>query len=127
MQLRFENNDLPLIYDVPAPGSTGFDKKVLERLGLEVRPKSWQLGSILLLCIRQMVTKFYVVRQVYAAALMLTFLLLGHFTTLVFFYSERHVDIRLVNGEEADEERRRAGALGADGIWRFLAALVFAA
>ncbi len=53
----------------------------------------------------------------------LTFLLLGHFTTPVFSIG-RHVDIRLVNGEELTEEDVERELAGADGILS-LAALVF--
>ena len=116
----FENNDLPSIYDVPAHlAAQGFDKKVLERLGLEVRPSdlgSWEAFTTAMHKANALedATRIYVVgKYTQLPDAYLSVIEALHHSGI--FYG-RHVDIRLVNGEELTEEDVEQELAGADGI-----------
>ena len=116
----FENNDLPSIYDVPAHlAAQGFDKKVLERLGLEVRPSdlgSWEAFTSAMHKANALedATRIYVVgKYTQLPDAYLSVIEALHHSGI--FYG-RHVDIRLVNGEELTEEDVEQELAGADGI-----------
>ena len=116
----FENNDLPSIYDVPAHlAAQGFDKKVLERLGLEVRPSdlgSWEAFTTAMHKANALedTTRIYVVgKYTQLPDAYLSVIEALHHSGI--FYG-RHVDIRLVNGEELTEEDVEQELAGADGI-----------
>ena len=116
----FENNDLPSIYDVPAHlAAQGFDKKVLERLGLEVRPSDlggWEAFTTAMHKANALedTTRIYVVgKYTQLPDAYLSVIEALHHSGI--FYG-RHVDIRLVNGEELTEEDVEQELAGADGI-----------
>ena len=116
----FENNDLPSIYDVPAHlAAQGFDKKVIERLGLEVRPSDlggWEAFTTAMHKANALedTTRIYVVgKYTQLPDAYLSVIEALHHSGI--FYG-RHVDIRLVNGEELTEEDVEQELAGADGI-----------
>lgn len=116
----FENNDLPSIYDVPAHlKEQGFDRKVCERLGLDTRISDlsgWQdfTASMHTANALATTTRIYVVgKYTQLPDAYLSVIEALHHSGI--FYG-RHVDIRLVNGEELTEESVDEELKDADGI-----------
>lgn len=116
----FENNDLPSIYDVPAHlKEQGFDRKVCERLGLDTRVSDlsgWQdfTASMHTANALATTTRIYVVgKYTQLPDAYLSVIEALHHSGI--FYG-RHVDIRLVNGEELTEESVDEELKDADGI-----------
>lgn len=116
----FENNDLPSIYDVPAHlKEQGFDRKICERLGLDARISDlsgWQdfTASMHTANALATTTRIYVVgKYTQLPDAYLSVIEALHHSGI--FYG-RHVDIRLVNGEELTEESVDEELKDADGI-----------
>ena len=116
----FENNDLPSIYDVPAHlKEQGFDRKVCERLGLDTRVSDlsgWQdfTASMHTANALATTTRIYVVgKYTQLPDAYLSVIEALHHSGI--FYG-RHMDIRLVNGEELTEESVDEELKDADGI-----------
>ncbi len=116
----FENNDLPSIYDVPAHlKEQGFDRKVCERLGLDTRVSDlsgWQdfTASMHKANALATTTQIYVVgKYTQLPDAYLSVIEALHHSGI--FYG-RHMDIRLVNGEELTEESVDEELKDADGI-----------
>ena len=116
----FENNDLPSIYDVPAHlKEQGFDRKVCERLGLDTRVSDlsgWQdfTASMHKANALATTTRIYVVgKYTQLPDAYLSVIEALHHSGI--FYG-RHMDIRLVNGEELTEESVDEELKDADGI-----------
>lgn len=116
----FENSDCPSIYDVPQHlAAQGFDAKVLELLGLELRESdlaSWTSFTEAL-------------HEANALPDVTTIKVVGKYTQLPDAYLSviealhhsgvyygRHVEIELIDGEELDEGTAREVLAGADGI-----------
>ena len=118
----FENSDCPSIYDVPEHlAAQGFDAKVCERLGLELRESHMEgwYGFTSAMHAANARADSHAAQDgaavCYAAAgrLYLPFHRGPHHSGVLF---GRHVDIRLVDGEAFDEKNVE-GVLGdADGI-----------
>lgn len=116
----FENNDLPSIYDVPSHlKEQGFDSKVCERLGLEARLSDlsgWESFTSAMHTAHALpdATRIYVVgKYTQLPDAYLSVIEALHHSGI--FYG-RHMDIRLVNGEELTEESAEAELKDADGI-----------
>lgn len=116
----FENNDLPSIYDVPSHlKEQGFDSKVCERLGLEARLSDlsgWESFTSSMHTAHALpdATRIYVVgKYTQLPDAYLSVIEALHHSGI--FYG-RHMDIRLVNGEELTEESAEAELKDADGI-----------
>ncbi len=116
----FENNDLPSIYDVPSHlKEQGFDSKVCERLGLEARLSDlsgWESFTSAMHTAYALpdATRIYVVgKYTQLPDAYLSVIEALHHSGI--FYG-RHMDIRLVNGEELTEESAEAELKDADGI-----------
>lgn len=116
----FENNDLPSIYDVPAHlKEQGFDRKVCERLGLDTHVSDlsgWQdfTASMHTANALATTTRIYVVgKYTQLPDAYLSVIEALHHSGI--FYG-RHMDIRLVNGEELTEESVDEELKDADGI-----------
>ncbi|MBF4804416.1 CTP synthase [Lancefieldella rimae] len=116
----FENNDLPSIYDVPAHlKEQGFDRKVCERLGLDTRVSDlsgWQDFTAAMHKANALATttRIYVVgKYTQLPDAYLSVIEALHHSGI--FYG-RHMDIRLVNGEELTEESVDEELKDADGI-----------
>lgn len=116
----FENNDLPSIYDVPSHlKEQGFDSKVCERLGLEARVSDlsgWESFTSAMHTAHALpdATRIYVVgKYTQLPDAYLSVIEALHHSGI--FYG-RHMDIRLVNGEELTEESAEAELKDADGI-----------
>ena len=116
----FENADLPSIYDVPAHlADQGFDVKVCERLGLEVREshmEGWYRFTSAMHAANERadVTRIRVVgKYTQLPDAYLSVIEALHHSGVLF---GRHVDIRLVDGEALDEKNVEAELGDADGI-----------
>ncbi len=116
----FENNDLPSIYDVPSHlKEQGFDSKVCERLGLEAclsDLSGWESFTSAMHTAHALpdATCIYVVgKYTQLPDAYLSVIEALHHSGI--FYG-RHMDIRLVNGEELTEESAEAELKDADGI-----------
>jgi len=116
----FENSDCPSIYDVPMHlAEQGFDVKVCEKLGLDPRESdmaSWKAFTAALHAdnSQDVVTKIAVVgKYTQLPDAYLSVIEALHHSGV--FY-DRHVDIRLVDGEELNEENIASELAGVDGI-----------
>ena len=116
----FENADLPSIYDVPAHlAEQGFDVKVCERLGLEVREshmEGWYRFTSAMHAANERadVTRIRVVgKYTQLPDAYLSVIEALHHSGVLF---GRHVDIRLVDGEALGEKNVEAELGDADGI-----------
>ena len=116
----FENSDCPSIYDVPAHlAAQGFDARVCELLGLEVRPSdmtSWnsfvealhEANALPDVTTIKVVGKYTQLPDAYLSVIEAL-----HHSGV---YYGRHVEIELVDGEELDADNVDAVLDGADGI-----------
>ena len=116
----FENSDCPSIYDVPAHlAAQGFDARVCELLGLEVRPSdmaSWnsfvealhEANALPDVTTIKVVGKYTQLPDAYLSVIEAI-----HHSGV---YYGRHVEIELVDGEEIDADDVDAVLDGADGI-----------
>ena len=116
----FENSDCASIYDVPRHlAEQGFDVKVLERLGLEVRPSDmspWysftdamhEAGALPDVTHIKVVGKYTQLPDAYLSVIEAL-----HHSGV---YFGRNVDIELIDGEELTPENIDEVLAGADGI-----------
>ena len=116
----FENSDLPSIYDVPRHlADQGFDAKVCERLGLELREsrmEGWYrfTDAMHAANARADVTRIRVVgKYTQLPDAYLSVIEALHHSGVLF---GRHVDIRLVDGEALTEKNVEEQLGDADGI-----------
>ena len=116
----FENSDCPSIYDVPAHlAAQGFDEKVCERLGLELREshmEGWYAFTDAMHAAnaREDVTRICVVgKYTQLPDAYLSIIEALHHSGVLF---GRHMDIRLVDGEALDEKNVESVLGDADGI-----------
>jgi len=116
----FENSDCPSIYDVPMHlADQGFDVKVCEKLGLDPRESdmtSWKAFTAALHADNRQdeVTRIAVVgKYTQLPDAYLSVIEALHHSGV--FY-DCHVDIRLVDGEELNEDNIASELAGVDGI-----------
>ncbi|MCI6845011.1 MAG: CTP synthase [Coriobacteriaceae bacterium] len=116
----FENSDCPSIYDVPMHlAKQGFDEKVCQKLGLEPRERDmgdWNdftdamhvANSLLEKTRIAVVGKYTQLPDAYLSVIEAL-----HHSGV---YYDRHVEIKLVDGEDLTEENVDEGLAGYDGI-----------
>ena len=116
----FENSDCPSIYDVPMHlAEQGFDVKVCEKLGLDPRESDMSAWSAFTTALhaahdKDVVTKIAVVgKYTQLPDAYLSVIEALHHSGV--FY-DRHVDIRLVDGEELNEDNISTELADTDGI-----------
>lgn len=116
----FENSDCPSIYDVPMHlAKQGFDEKVCQKLGLEPRERNmsdWNDFTDAMHVANSLPEKTRIAVVGKYTQLPDAYLSVIEALHHSGVYYDRHVEIKLVDGEELTEENVDEGLAGYDGI-----------